>query len=576
MMNRLKQRRSQTVLFFLIIVLSIGFQGCFSTHIPWPFAPAQQSSHPTPAPCPGNAQDFSRARALAGNGQYKQALTLASQLAHSPCLSHRRPEALMLIGDIYMAWGRPLDAFYFYLDASEFTGNQAEAANALSALPTSDIIYVVTRTVPHRIQPGLLNLTAQIKAEKGLYDQAAQIARHMGMPEPVPGSGPLSRAGNITGQPPYDNPPGTPRRIGVLLPLTGYYQSGGQRALSAIRMAMADLGRDIELVVMDTQSSPAKAVEEVQQLDQRQVCCIIGPMVKPGPAAQQAQLSQIPMVMLSQTPSIPETGRFLFRNFITPETQIRTAVNYAMSAYGYRNFAVMYPKDKYGNVFMQTFTTLVPELGGKVTDIRSYKPGQVDFAGQIKPMIKGYRTKGKDGKMLTVSNANKEKRNKLYRAITNFDALFIPDSPKTVAMIAPQLKYHGIGSVMLMGTNLWHSDSLLSAAPYIQGAIFTNGLDPQREKVKRFCEQYIKKGQKPAGYIEAAAYDSMAAILSVLQSGQAMSRHQVADGLQSINYRNCLTCPIRFDARGEPSSPLNVFQIKGDEIVLVRSCTNAN
>ena len=164
----------------------------------------------------------------------------------------------------------------------------------------------------------------------------------------------------------------------------------------------------------------------------------------------------------------------------------------------------MYPKDKYGNVFMQTFTTLVPELGGKVTDIRSYKPGQVDFAGQIKPMIKGYRTKGKDGKMLTVSNANKEKRNKLYRAITNFDALFIPDSPKTVAMIAPQLKYHGIGSVMLMGTNLWHSDSLLSAAPYIQGAIFTNGLDPQREKVKRFCEQYIKKGQKPAGYIEAS------------------------------------------------------------------------
>lgn len=561
LMNKLKQKQLQIILCFLIPALSTGFQGCFSTSALQTSKPARQSSIRTTAPCPGNEQDFSRARVLAENGQYKQALTLASQLSHSPCLSHRRPDALILIGDIYMAWGRPLDGFYSYLDASEFTGNLSNAANALAALPVSDIIYVVTRTVPHRIQPELLNLAAQIKTKNGRNDQAAQLIRHTGMPQPVPESGTPARPSNTTGQPPCYNQPGMPGRIGVLLPLTGYYQAGGRRALSAIRMATADLSPGIELEIFDTQSSPAKAVEGVRTLDQQQVCCIVGPMVKPATAAQQAQMLQIPMVMLSQTPSIPETGRFLFRNFITPEAQISSAVNYAISVYGYRNFAVMYPEDNYGSVFMRTFTSLVPELGGNVTHVRRYKPGQVDFTKLIKSMIKRYRTTDRTGKTASVSK-------------TNFDVLLIPDSPKTVAMIAPQLAYHGIGSVMLMGTNLWHSDTLLTAAPYVQGAIFTHGFYPQRDDVRKFSERYMQRNLKPAGYIEAAAYDTMAAILSVVQSDPTISRSRVADGLQRLNYRNSLTCPIRFDARGEPFSRLNIFQIKGNDIVLVRSCTN--
>lgn len=571
-MNRLKQNRFISILFFLIPIFSMGFQGCFPTGGFWPFGSLQQSSQKVERACSVNEKDFTLARVLLASGRYKQAISLASQLANSPCLSHRRHEAQRLIGDIYTIWDRPLDAFYAYLKASEYTGNLNDAAKALSDLSVSDIIYIVSRTVPHETGPKLLNLTARKKAEKGQYDQAVQLTRHTDMSPLAHRAGTLPQTGNITGRECYDNPLGISRRIGLLLPLTGYYKSGGQRALSAIRTALADMGRGTQIVVADTQSSPALAVEGVKQLDQRQVCCIIGPMLKPGLAAQQAQSLKIPMIMLSQTPSIPETGNVLFRSFITPETQIRTAVNYAMSAYGYKNFAVMYPEDNYGKVFMQTFTGLVPELGGNVTYIRSYKPGQSDFARQIKPMIKGFRTKGKGLKMITVSRASEGKRNKLYRAITHFDVLFIPDTPKTVAMIAPQLKYHGIGSVMLMGTNLWHSDSLLSTASYIQGAIFTDGFYPQREKVKSFKEKYRQKKRTQPGYIEAVAYDSMAAVLSVLPQGQPISRNLIADRLQTLSYKNCLTCPIHFDARGEPSSPLNVFQVKGSQIVLVRSC----
>lgn len=552
----------------------MGFQGCFFTSSFRVSGSTQQSNQKTQVSCSGKEKDFSLARAFAGSGRYKQAISLSSKLANSPCLSHRRPEALILIGDIYTAWDRPLDAFYAYLKASEYTGNLNDAAKALSDLPVSNIIYVVTRTVPKQIQPELLNIAATKKAEKGQYDQAVQIASHKDKSQPAKVVDTPPKSKNITDLQPHDDQHFMPRRIGLLLPLTGYYQSGGQRALSAIRTALADLGRGTEIVVADTGSSPTQAVEGVQQLDQRQVCCIIGPMLKPGLAAQQAQLLKIPMMMLSQTPSIPETGSFLFRNFITPETQISTAVNYAMSAYGYKNFAVMYPEDNYGNVFLQTFTSLVPELGGKVTYIRSYKPGQSDFARQIKPMIQDPQTKGKNGELITISRTGKIKHSKLNQSITNFDVLFIPDTPKTVSMIAPQLKYHGIGSVMLMGTNLWHANSLLSTASYLQGAIFTNGFYPQREKVLNFKEKYMQKKKKKAGYIEAVAYDSMAAILSVLPEGQAISRNLLADSLQNLNYKSCLTCPTHFDARGEPSSPLNVFQVKDNKIVLVSSCTN--
>ena len=39
-------------------------------------------------------------------------------------------------------------------------------------------------------------------------------------------------------------------------------------------------------------------------------------------------------------------------------------------------------------------------------------------------------------------------------------------------MLVPQLSFHDVKNIQLLGTNLWHSETLIKLAePYVQGAI---------------------------------------------------------------------------------------------------------
>ncbi|MCG8685851.1 MAG: penicillin-binding protein activator [Desulfobacterales bacterium] len=535
--------------------------------------PVIQPSKTATLPCEAQDKEVARIKHLVMEAQYDRALAMASAIADTPCSPDRYPNALTLIAEIFMAQRKPANAFHFYLRAAEHTQNLSPAAAALATMHVPDIIFEVSNNVPESAQKDLLLLVAQIKADTGNTGQAAILFQETDETTDTVQTPERSR---IQEEDIIEDKKAVPGRIGVLLPLTGYYQEGGQRALSAIYMALEEHGPlpGLELMVTDTASDPLRAASSVEEMNRLQVSCIIGPMVTAAAAAAKADSLGIPMIILTQTPGIPETGAYLFRNFITPELQIRTSADFIMSAYGYRNFALLYPEDDYGKIFMETFMRIVPERGGKITDISAYSPGQADFSEQIKPLIKGYRAKDKGGRYKDVSSTQKQKRNKIYRAKIDFDVLFIPDSAQTVSMIAPQLRYHGITPVLLMGTNLWHSDNLLSASQYLQQAVFTNGFYPGKEKTAEFMGKFRDKTGKTPGYIEAAAHDSMSALLSILDSGPIKSRHHMAGKLHALNRYNCLTCPLYFDTRGEPAAPLDIFQVKGKKIVMIRSCSH--
>ena len=54
----------------------------------------------------------------------------------------------------------------------------------------------------------------------------------------------------------------------------------------------------------------------------------------------------------------------------------------------------------------------------------------------------------------------------------DFEALLVPDAPKLLGLVIPQLAYYDIVNTTLLGTNLWYSDKLLKdAGEYAQGAV---------------------------------------------------------------------------------------------------------
>ncbi|MGD9310060.1 MAG: ABC transporter substrate-binding protein, partial [Desulfosarcina sp.] len=184
----------------------------------------------------------------------------------------------------------------------------------------------------------------------------------------------------------------TPFTVGCVLPLSGPYAIFGQRALNGIELALnrsgsASDGIPFRVVVKDSRSDPGVAVEAVDELDQQKVGAILGPMVTSESAAANADARGIPMLVFTQREGIPDMGAYVFRNFITPQMQVRALVSFAVEELGVMRFAVLYPDENYGWTYMNLFWDQVVEYGGVVNAVEPYDPAGTDFAEPIKKMV---------------------------------------------------------------------------------------------------------------------------------------------------------------------------------------------
>lgn len=476
--------------------------------------------------------------------RFKKALYKASILIKAPCSSDNYLKTVKITGDIFAAQSEKLNAIHFYLEALKYTKDSAEKTafiekiiSLASQMDTEQIISLLSNIKPKNIGEPILKIIKQRNA--------------------------------------FHN-----NRIGILLPLSGPFKIFGERAIKALMMAVdefnsSDNRTSFRIFIKDTKSDPKIAALAVKELDENGVACIIGPMATAQSAAVESNKLKIPMMIMSQKAGIPETGDYIFRNFITPRMQVEAGISYLVKEFGFTRFAILYPDENYGQTFKEAFTNIVNIYGGEVIETALYNHGETDFSLQIQKFINGYQELNKQGEFIDIKVNQKKKKKRIYKAKVNFDVLFIPDAANIVSMIAPQLRYHDIDEIMLMGTNLWHSDQLLEMAKdYVQQAVFPNGFSPDKEtkSVRNFISAFERKtGESPA-YIEAIAYDTVFMIMHALSQPEVKSRKNLIQILQSTNFSNGVTCPTSFNRSGESIKSLDLYQVKGNKIILLKSC----
>jgi ABC-type branched-subunit amino acid transport system substrate-binding protein len=363
--------------------------------------------------------------------------------------------------------------------------------------------------------------------------------------------------------------------IGCLLPLTGPYAEFGNRALNGIQFALDQFNRqsnqpDFEIIVKDTRSDPEIAIKAVRQFDKQRVSLIIGPIMTSKHAAQEAQSLGIPIIALTQKPGIPELGDYVFRIFLTPQMQVDTLLPYVVNQLGVKRFAVLYPEEIYGDTFLELFRERALDYGASLVAVESYKPDQTDFALQIKKFAKTHEW---DKAGYPASRNLQRSRNSRHRKVEvnlDFDAIFIPDSAEKIALIAPQLAFYDIDRVLLLGTNLWHSDKLIHMArDYVQEAIITDVFyaeDPKiniREFITAFDARY---GQRP-GFIEALAYDTAMINFHTLSNSEIRSKKDLKDALKMLRDFEGVTGYTSFKENGDAAKKLYLLQVENEEFV---------
>ncbi|MCP4040138.1 MAG: ABC transporter substrate-binding protein, partial [bacterium] len=381
-------------------------------------------------------------------------------------------------------------------------------------------------------------------------------------------------------QPGYQNATGV---IGVVLPLSGRFAAYGQQSLNGILAAAriferasqvaqsenveAQVGSDLEtierrqglrLVIRDSEGTPEAAALAIESLAaEEDLVAIIGPLLgdTAEAAAPIADELGIPLVALTSREEVPQNRSYVFRLRTSPRDEIRTLVDYASKQLAAERYAILYPKDNYGRGMRDHFWEAVAQTGGTVVASSGYEVDATDFAKPIRNMI-GFT-------LLTAEErAALERRDTLLRrarrlepadariardvayAISgpegdplppqvDFDVLFIPDSHEKIVLIAPQLSFHEIGDVDLLGPSGWNDPELVSIGrSHVRGAVISALFHEESRFpfVAEFVKGYAETFDDKPDVFAAHGYDATRLVMAQLVAG-AESREGVRNGI---------------------------------------------
>ncbi|MFZ5585080.1 MAG: ABC transporter substrate-binding protein [Thermodesulfobacteriota bacterium] len=353
-----------------------------------------------------------------------------------------------------------------------------------------------------------------------------------------------------------------PRAVGVVLPLSGNYAAHGRRVLAAIQLGLglfSDGERALTLFIEDGEGDAKRTAEAVTRLaKERKVIAVIGPLDAGASlaAARAAQENKTPLLVISPQEGVTQAGDYVFQNFFTPADQVEALLTEVMERRGQTRLAVMAPRTPYGQGFVKLFDAGVLARGGSVVRTLWYQTSQSDFTNDVKQLVHlppgSYRTGRPDSP----------------KPVVDFQALFVPDASERAALIAPQLLYHDISGVSILGTSLWHNPKLLSqAGRYLAGSVIPDAFDPAASDpltvgfVRDFRDAL---GQEP-NVIDAHGYDAALILRRLLQGPEPpRTRTSLRAALGELKDLPGVTGVMSMGADRRVRRPLRLFTVQGE------------
>ncbi|NNL41665.1 MAG: ABC transporter substrate-binding protein, partial [Desulfobacterales bacterium] len=514
--------------------------------------------------------------------KFSEVIQFASSLLEAKISKAKIGRIYTILGDTYVAMDSPEDSIYFYAMAHNmFEGLKKDSIivkmkEAVSKLDSESILSLLNYIEDNLPKSYLMYQLGVSYSEEEKPDEAVRAFSEFvkSFPEHENVQQAKLLIEEIAGQKVYSR-----YTIGCLLPLSGKYKKIGNRAMKGIELALSQFNSEasnpsIHLVVKDTGGNADKAILAVQDLQNDQVAATIGPIITAEAVATEAMHSGIPMITITQKENITDISDNIFRNFITPEMEVKTVVSYATQVLEVKNFAVLYPEEKYGTRFMNLFWDEVLKHGGKIVGAEAYNPLHTDFKDPIKKLVGLYYEVPDDLKQEPddeeLDSQQPKDEEEEPEPVIDFEAIFIPDGPKKVGLIIPQLAFHDIEEVYLLGTKIWHSKKLIDMTKeYIQRAIIPDGFfsESTSAQVKDFVNKFENTyGQKP-GFIEAIAYDTSMILFQILRKPDIRSRNAIKNALINLKDFQGVTGLTSFNDTGDVKKKLSLLRIKDDKFV---------
>jgi branched-chain amino acid transport system substrate-binding protein len=358
--------------------------------------------------------------------------------------------------------------------------------------------------------------------------------------------------------------------IGALLPLTGQLAPYGNQVLNGIKIALAQLADitrpSIGLVTKDSEDDPKQFTMELDDLlEDYHPVAVIGPLLTRNlkviaPAADATDT--VFFTPSSTYPDVQKIGRSLFSAAVNNRDLVRDLAAHAIVTLGLKRLCILSAQDSYGSEMAQFFSEEIQRMGAELIASDTYDGKGNDFGPSIK-RIKAIDLK-KYGKL--EPGAKKGKQTKQY--IPGFDAIFVPGDADKVGLIAGQLQFHGI-STLILGTNSLDSPEFLRiGGRAVDGVLFADSffVDSPNPTVRNFVDRYTARFNEPPTSFAAQAYEATLLIVDAILKGATTGR-AVRESLKKVKDVPGLVGPLSMSPTGFLERRYVLIQVRGGKFM---------
>ena len=345
-----------------------------------------------------------------------------------------------------------------------------------------------------------------------------------------------------------------PLKIGMAAPLTGpaaevgrYQTQGAKLAAEEVNKAGGVLGRPIELVIEDSQSTNPGSVLAFSKLaGDKDIPAFIGPTFSTQIHATAPDIQRLgkPVMIGGTDPQLTHMGNpWLFRFRPNDTYSARVIADYGVKTLDKKKWAIVHSTDAFGTSGMKNLVEDLKGMGVEPALVQGYTNNSQDFT----PVVLAVKQSGAD-------------------VMATYMTL-----PPDLAIFARQLRQLGVNIAWVGSPTTVATDSLKLAGPALYGtyavADFAADSSPA---AKEFATKYEATYKSAPDYHGAWTYDAVHVLALAIDNAKSLEPQKIRDAILSVKDYPGVEGTYNFDQNGDGLRGYNVVKNDNGKIVFIK------
>ncbi len=343
-------------------------------------------------------------------------------------------------------------------------------------------------------------------------------------------------------------------KIGLVSEITGpnaeagsYTVNGAKLALDEINKAGGVLGKQIELVIEDNQSTNPGTVLAISKLaGEGDLPAMIGPIRSTQITAASPTIAKagIPTMIGGTDPALTKVNnRWVFRCRPNDSYSSRVIADFGVNNLKLKKWAIIHSTDAFGSGGMNALKDALKALGIEPVLIQGYTNNQQDFT----PIVLAVKKAGADV---------------IGSYITNSQDLGI---------FAKQLRQLGVTATWIGSASIVTDTAMKLAGDALHGtygiADFTPGANAEAQS---YAKKYFDKYKLQPDVYSSWAYDAMHVLANAIKSANSTDHESIRKTILALKGWKGVEGSYAFDENGDGLRGYNIVQNKEGKISFIK------